>query len=153
MRLQRCQQKSVAYADLLGIEGFDHRRDKLRQADTLVLSIYFYVRTGPAKDCCSLKAKIINNRQLPGLVFAKLTFDGHAAPGWSGVLGTACSCSQSAPCSSSEGIHAFPVRVQGASAAGRKFRGCQGPLVFYPLFNLDDIGILKASELHRQIAS
>ena len=70
-----------AYADLLGIEGFDHRRDRLRQADTLVLSIYFYVRTGPAKDCCSLKAKIINNRQLPGLVFAKLTFDGHAAPG------------------------------------------------------------------------
>ena len=33
--------KSVAYADLLGIEGFDHRRDKLRQAGTLVLSIYF----------------------------------------------------------------------------------------------------------------
>jgi hypothetical protein len=32
--LQLCPQKSMAYADLLGIERFDHRRDKLRQADT-----------------------------------------------------------------------------------------------------------------------
>ena len=77
----------------------------------------------------------------------------YRAPAWPIDFGASCSRAYATLSGFTENVHAFPVGGEYVSAAISESRGREGSLVFDPLFNLNNVGFLKTSKLHRKIAS